>query len=50
MHLETCTCGHQDDEHEDTAMAPCTVEGCDCLAFEPGEPVDDDDFTDDAEF
>lgn len=23
-------CGHLPDEHDDTAEAPCTVDGCDC--------------------
>lgn len=31
---KVCTCIHVLDEHEDTFMQPCTIDGCECLAFE----------------
>jgi hypothetical protein len=34
---KTCYCGHVLDEHEDTTLAPCTIEDCDCVAFELDE-------------
>ena len=34
---DVCYCGHMQDEHEDTAMEPCGVEGCPCTAFDPDE-------------
>ncbi len=42
-----CTCGHIDDEHghddEHPGSTSCTVEGCDCIAFEADEDLEDDD-------
>ena len=29
-----CYCGHVEDEHEDGFFRACTVEGCECIAFE----------------
>ena len=42
-----CTCGHVLDEH---ALDPkflrgswsCTIEGCDCIAFEKGDDEDEE--------
>jgi hypothetical protein len=28
-------CGHAEDEHEDSWLAPCEVEGCECFAYDP---------------
>jgi len=33
-------CGHLQEEHADTFIQPCEVEGCECEVFEPGEDED----------
>jgi hypothetical protein len=37
--LDECACGHVLDEHEhsNSSTPPCTIEGCDCFAFESVE-------------
>ena len=43
--METCECGHVLDEHghdpEHPASTACTIEGCDCIAFEEAEGDDE---------
>lgn len=35
MDSDKCTCGHARDEHEqDQGSSACSVEGCNCTAFE----------------
>lgn len=31
---DVCSCGHVEDEHENTALGACTVGTCSCPAFE----------------
>lgn len=34
-----CTCGHVFDEHaEGSSTPPCEIDGCECVAFEEGDP------------
>lgn len=39
--MDTCTCGDVKDEHGGDPDYPgstaCSVDGCDCIAFEAGE-------------
>jgi hypothetical protein len=40
---EFCTCGHTWEEHEETRSStpPCEIDGCDCIAFEEGDPPEE---------
>jgi len=40
--MNTCTCGHSIEEHENNFMQSCTVEGCFCIAYEEAEQDDED--------
>lgn len=31
---DRCMCGHVEDEHEDSWLAPCEADECPCLAYE----------------
>ncbi len=35
--VEVCTCGHVLDEHEDTMLMPCDIDGCPCIAYDEDE-------------
>jgi len=38
--MTECVCGHDVDDHEDSFLAPCLVDDCDCDAYDESDESD----------